>query len=288
MANKTLKDLIALKWYGYLGLCLIAFAQINFYTVIQPFASWYIVIVWYGFILFIDSLVYRIKGRSLIASYPKEFVFMILISVPFWLIFEFYNLFTHSWYYINYTDYIHFFDFMTILPAVLETFTLINALNIGGSVHMKKFRHAKAGISKFSNNLVKAIAALGTISLLLPIVLGPIGFVFMWVSLCLFFDPINYLTGRPSLIQKASEYGRGILIRISLAGFIMGFFWEFWNYQAYPKWAYTLPYPIFNVKIFAMPVEGYIGYAAFAAAAYLFYAFFRYPLFKGRNDLLSM
>src|SRR5271157_1094687 len=130
--------LFMLKWYGYLGLVLIALAQINFFAKIEPFATWYIPIVWYGYILFVDSLVYNVKKRSLISSYPKEFLFLVVLSVPFWLIFEFYNIFTLSWHYLNYVWYVHFVDFTTIMPAILETFSLYTALNVGRRFDKKK------------------------------------------------------------------------------------------------------------------------------------------------------
>lgn len=278
-----------LKWYGFLGLLLIALAEINFVTVIQPFASWYIVIVWYGFILFIDSLVYAAKGKSLISSHANEFVFILLLSVPFWLIFEFYNLFTHSWYYINYLYYVHLFDFTTILPALLEVFSLITALGVGSSFDSKMPRKTVGTSRRHSGNAVIAIlAAIGFVLALLPIALGPAGFLFMWIGIALFLDPLNCLLGKPSLLLKAADGKKSTLINLSIAGLIMGFFWEFWNYQAYPKWVYNLPSFIINVKLFAMPLEGYVGYVAFAVSAYLFYAFFRGFVFRKRNELLDM
>ncbi len=276
-----------LRWYGYLGLLLMLAAEINFYAAVQPFATWYIVIIWYGYILFVDSIVYMRRGKSIITSYPKEFLFMLLISVPFWLIFELYNLFTLSWHYINYVWYVHLFDFTTILPAVMETFTLTNAFGVGKRFDLKPSKHLGAKPGRHAGP-IRLLVLLGGIVMILPALVGPIGFILMWISLCFFFDPLNYLVGRPSLLQKASIGERSALIRASIAGLVMGFFWELWNYQAYPKWYYTLPSFIINIKLFAMPLEGYIGYTAFGASVFLFYAFFRGYLFKGRNELLNM
>ena len=263
-------------------------AEVNFITVIQPFATWYIVIVWYGFILFVDSLVYHIKGKSLISSYPKEVAFMLLISAPFWLIFEFYNLFTHSWYYVNYVYYVHIFDFTTILPALLEAFSLMHALGIG-----KRFdKNARAGsgepLGGNKATSIKLLAMAGLAIAVLPVVLGPDGFLFMWIGIALLFEPVNYLAGRPSLLAMAGRGIRSVLVQLSAAGLVMGFFWEFWNYQAYPKWMYRLPSFIINVKLFEMPIEGYVGYIAFAVSVFLFYAFFRGFIFKKHNDLIAM
>ena len=274
-----------MKWYGYFGLLLILLAEINFHYVVQPFADWYIVIIWTGYILFVDSLVYHIKGKSLISTYPKEILSMAALSLPFWLIFEFYNFFTHSWYYINYIWYIHIFDFITILPAVMETFTLVKSLKLA-----TRFDSARRNIkSKAANAIsVKLLVVLGLILMISPIVLGPIGVLFMWSGIGLFLDPLNYITGRTSLLQKASTGIKSTILQTGISGLIMGFFWEFWNYQAYPQWVYTMPSLIINVKLFAMPIEGYIGYIPFGITCFLFYAFFRHSLFKNKNDLLAM
>jgi hypothetical protein len=281
-----------LRLYGYLGLVLIALAEINFWAVIEPFALWYLPIVWYGYILFVDSLVFRIKKRSLITSYPKEFVFLLLISVPFWLIFELYNTFTGSWQYFNYTWYLHLVDFTTIMPALLETFSLLNAMNIGRRFDNKR-NAVKQGRSNraneaFGRNIIKLLIVFGVFAATLPALVPYFGFMLMWTGLFFFLDPFNYLTGRPSIIQKVSLGQKSLMIRLFLAGIIMGFFWECWNYQAYPKWMYTLPPYIYNIRLFEMPLEGYLGYLTFAMEVFLFFALFRSLLFKNDNDVLSM
>ena len=54
------------------------------------------------------------------------------------------------------------------------------------------------------------------------------------------------------------------------AGLICGFFWEMWNYYSYPKWYYTLPHVAF-LKIFEMPLLGYLGYIPFPMELYALY-----------------
>lgn len=280
---------MVLRLYGYLGIALIAFAEINFYAKIEPFATWYIPIVWYGYILLIDSIVYRLKNRSLMSSYPKEFIFMVALSVPFWLIFEFYNLFTVSWIYTNYVWYVHLFDFTTIMPAVLETFSLINSLGLGKrfdrSVNRSKAK--RLILRDGSGSLaIKLLIVVGVFAALLPVLVPMIGFPFIWFGLFLFIDPLNYLIGRPSIVQRVSQGKRSFVIQLFIAGIIMGFFWEFWNYQAYPKWHYNLPSFIPSIRLFEMPLFGYLGYLPFATEVFLFYALFRSFIFKKGNDLL--
>ncbi len=278
-----------MRAYGYLGLILIIFAEINFYAVIQPFATWYIPIVWWGFILFVDSLVYEVKKRSLLSSYPGELVFLALISVPFWSIFEVYNIFTHNWHYIHYVWYIHLIDFTIIMPSFMETFSLLSALNLGKrfDVAGKAKRLGKrAEISKYG--IVKLLPFAGAIAAILPIISPEIGFPFIWFGLFLLLDPLNYLTGRPSILQKIGAGKKSMAIQMACAGLITGFFWECWNYQAYPKWFYNIPQFLAQTRLFEMPLPGYLGYITFMAEVYLFFAFWRPFIFKGHNDVLSL
>jgi len=281
-----------LKWYGYLGLILILLTEANFYAKIQPFADWYVVIVWIGYILLVDSLVYMVKGKSLITHYPTEFAFLLFLSVPFWLIFEFYNLFTVSWIYTNYLWYVHPFDFATIMPAVLETFTLVNAVGLwkGLDKARKKVSGAVARRwnSQFYRNMIKLLAAIGAFAVVVPIIFPAIGFPFMWFGLFLLLDPLNYLVGRPSVIRRAAQGYWSIVPRLFLSGVIMGFFWELWNYQAYPQWHYNIAVVFAGTKLFEMPILGYLGYMPFAMEVFLFFALFRSFIFKKGNGLLSI
>ena len=57
--------------------------------------------------------------------------------------------------------------------------------------------------------------------------------------------------------------------------------WEFWNYWARAKWHYTVPI-MENLKIFEMPVPGYLGFPAFALECFTMYVFVRAMLVRLR------
>ena len=274
-----------MKLYGYLGVFLIAFAVINFYLVLQPFALLYIPIIWFGYIFIVDSLVFKLRKKSFVASYPKEFLLMVLVSVPFWGISEFYNFYSSTWIYGNYLWYVHVIDFLTILPAVAETFALVSALRIFEGLRVKlsngiRDRHVKlAGI---------LFLLLGAFFLVSPFALGFQPFPLVWLGLFMFLDPINLMIGNDSIFGYFMKGDYRRIPRLSLAGLIMGFFWELWNYLAYPKWAYNMPWlPLSNVKIFAMPLLGYLGYLPFALSVYAFYTLVRTPLFGSKKNPLE-
>lgn len=222
-----IRDDQMLRWYGYLGFALIALAMINFFTVIQPFATWYIPIIWTGFILFVDSLVYEVSKKSLISTYPKEVLLMVVISIPFWTLFEVYNLFTMSWHYVHYIWYVHFIDFAIILPAFVETFSLFKALEFGKRFDFKKakslVKEKRAIKNSMYENVIKLLIVFGAICAVLPVLFPKAAYAFVWFGLLLFLDPLNYLTGRPSILHKISTGKKSLAAQIVFAGLITGF-----------------------------------------------------------------
>jgi hypothetical protein len=100
----------------------------------------------------------------------------------------------------------------------------------------------------------------------------------VWLGFIFLLDPINRRLGAPSL---GSEFQRGDarrLVNLALSGLLCGVLWEFWNYWAHSKWHYTVPI-MENLKIFEMPVPGYLGFPAFALECFTMYVFIRRLLF---------
>jgi hypothetical protein len=63
--------------------------------------------------------------------------------------------------------------------------------------------------------------------------------------------------------------------------------WEFWNYWARTKWIYTVPI-LAEVRIFEMPVPGYLGFPAFALECFAMYAIARRLIWRGRGRPLAL
>ncbi len=271
-----------MKTYGILGLLLILLTELNFYFKIEPFAYWYFPLIWTGYILFLDATIYKLKGNSLLSNHPKRLIFLIFLSLATWWIFEFINYFTGNWHYTldklyqfsikNWKDFQQIFSkylsFATVIPALFETAELILTLHWFDHI---SFKH-KHTITK---NLLFILLILGLLSLLLPLMYPAFFFPLVWVCFFFFLDPINYLNKQPSIIQHLKDRHLKIPLTFAFASLICGFFWEFWNYWALRKWTYTIPY--FNwLKIFEMPLLGYLGYLGFGLETYAIIVFARY------------
>lgn len=257
-------------YLGAIGIFLIVFAQITNFLKIEPFVYWYIAMMWYGYILIVDSIVYLLKGNSYIINRPKKFIILAILSTIFWLIFELYNTFLPGWYYTNVPGRPSrcipcYFAISTILPAVFETFEFVRGLRI--------FQKTKIEKIKIHKLLPYISILIGLIFMIIPYFYrSPYMWILVWAGFIFLLDPINYLFHEKSLISQFKSGKLKIILSVFLAGYICGFFWEFWNSWAYTQWHYAIPV-VGGFKIFEMPVLGYIPYGFFAWELYSMYYF---------------
>src|SRR3989344_2057889 len=282
------------KKYGVLGIILILFAQLNFIFKLQPFATWYFPIIWLGYILVLDAIVFKIKNHSLVSNRFHDFINLFLISAFMWWIFEFLNLATGNWTYINTDSNLIYknlagsltllgvlkatISFSTVLPAIIETTHLVRIFHFFDKVKLKKHHN-------ITHVLLFSMFALGILSFILPFFFPKYAFPLIWVSLFFILDPINYLHKQSSIIAHLKDGRLVIPLSLIIAGTVFGFFWEFWNYYAITKWTYYVPYVGF-FKIFEMPILGYLGYGPFALELYAIYHFIG-TLHKEETNILK-
>jgi hypothetical protein len=234
---------------------------------VEPFWSWNTPIAWTGFILFADAVVSRAQGGSWLRSNPREFMFLAIVSIPLWLVFEFYNLFIENWFYTGLPDnfalrlFGYAWSFATIWPAIFLGAELVAVWRGGAQPH--------------SRAIPLISMMLGAVMLSWPLVWpSPYLAAPVWLGFIFLLDPVNERLGGESL---AADFRRGTydrLINLSLSGLLCGVLWEFWNYWAHAKWHYTVPI-MENVKIFEMPLPGYLGFPAFALECFTMYVFVR-------------
>lgn len=261
--------------YGLLGLLLIIITSMNFYFQIEPLATFYFPLIWYGYILTIDALVYKLRKESLI-SRPKQFFGLVLVSAFFWWFFEFSNISLKNWNYqglgvlsenLTLRNLYGTIAFSTVLPALFETIELFKTLHLFDKAMLKKH-------FKISKSFLHFVTAFGIACFIAVVVFPKIAFPLIWLSFFLILDPINYLHRQPSIIGFLKQGKLSTPLTIAFSGLLLGFLWELWNYYAKIKWVYNIPYVGF-LKIFEMPILGYLGYPFFGLELYSMYWFFR-------------
>lgn len=272
---------------AWIGLLVMITSETATLAHVEPFWSWNTPIAWTGFILFADALVFRARGHSWIRSEPREFLCLALTSIPLWLVFEFYNRFIDNWYYVGLPENValryfgYAWSFATIWPAIFESAELV-AVWRGPSP-----THPAHPALPAPPALVAISIAAGAAMLVWPLV-WPSRYLAapVWLGFILVLDPINARLGAESLLADARRGRYDRLVNLAFSGFLCGFLWEFWNYWSRSKWHYTVPI-MEHVKLFEMPLPGFLGFPAFALECFTMYVFVRMAFTKlGRTIAL--
>jgi len=252
------------------GALLIAFAEMTMLLRVQPFAIWNFPVLWWGYILTVDGLGEFFSARSMLKEHPGRIALMALLSSGVWWVFEGLNVVVKNWHYVNVPDSILaevFFKslaFSTVIPAVFATSWLLESL------HLLEFAGRKRAAP--STRAPQRVMLLGIACFVLAAAVRTYFFWAIWLGFIFLLEPWNYLHGEPSMLQRYLAGDLGPIFRLMLAGLICGIFWEFWNYWAYLKWQYTIPWLGF-LKVFEMPVLGYLMYPLFALEVYAMYMY---------------
>src|SRR6266851_1997185 len=77
--------------HGYVGIAIMLLAEGLLFGGNHFVGHWFTPIIWTGYILFADALVFKLKGRSLVTTDRLEFVVIVLVSIGGWWLCEFYN-----------------------------------------------------------------------------------------------------------------------------------------------------------------------------------------------------
>jgi hypothetical protein len=260
--------------YGFVGFAIIAVAEILLFLGVEFVAIFFTPICWTGYILVIDAAVFRVRGRSLLRTEPQAFVWMAVLSIFLWLVFEGYNLELRNWTYVGLprnelVRYLGYgWAFATIWPAILETSEFLLAT---------LFRErGPAPPPPQPRKATSVWIVLGLAMLVFPLLarfnVQTYLFGLVWLGLILTIDPLNYRAQRPSLLGDLIQGYRARIWALLLAGCLCGIMWEFWNYWATGKWLYIFPI-LEQYRIFEMPVPGYLGFPAFALEVFAMYVF---------------
>ncbi|HUV37799.1 MAG TPA: hypothetical protein VMX58_12755 [Patescibacteria group bacterium] len=271
--------------HGILGIAVIAAAEL-FLARGSGFARTYFTpLVWTGYILLIDAVIAARRGASPITARRIEFLLSLPLSIVCWYVFEGVNLLLRNWEYVDlpantaarWVGYA--WSYATILPGIFVTAELIDTF-IGDRFRDRRPIDFSPGVETV---FFFAGFALFVVPLIFP---SPYLCPLPWISVLLWLEGLNdrLRIGSFSAMFRRGDYG--LFTSLIIAGGICGLLWEFWNFWAGTKWHYHVPY-LPNVKLFEMPVLGFLGFLPFALECFLMYRFTRYltPIAAERDVL---
>ena len=254
-------------WHGWVGLGLIAVAwPLNW---LLPGLRTHLLFfpLWLGYALAVDALVLRRRGTSIVHRSPGGFAMLFALSAPAWWLFEAFNLRTQNWEYVgaeHFSDLTYFalasVAFSTVMPAVFGTAELVRSFG-----WVERFRDGPRIPRSRRSALV--LAGMGAVMLALVLAWPTYAYPFVWGAIFGLTEPLNVALGRPSLFDSLGRGDWRPAVSLMAGALLTGFFWELWNYYAYPKWVYHTPGVGF-LYVFEMPIIGFIGYLPFALELY--------------------
>jgi hypothetical protein len=259
-----------LALHGWIGLALVAIAWPLNWLLPGMRTSVMFFPLWLGYCLAVDALVLRSRGTSLLARSWKRYIGLFLLSAPTWWIYEVLNLRIQNWVYKGAESFgpLGYFllaslSFSVVIPAVFGAAEL--------AAGTRFIQNLKPWLVIRGDRRTMAIFfTLGWAMLGLMIAWPRYFFPFAWLSILFLLEPVNVWLGHHSLFERTARGDWRPIVSLFLGGLLTGFFWEMWNYYAYPKWIYQIPGVGF-LHIFEMPLLGYFGYLPFALELYALY-----------------
>jgi hypothetical protein len=268
--------------WGWVGLGIIAAAEVALFAGQPLVGHWFTPIVWTGYVLFVDALAVRVTGWSYLTTHRVDGLVVALASILCWWLFEWYNaprfwrggadaiglwwqyhgLEPNPWLRRLGYDW----AFATIFPALFLTAAVLRARLFQG-VRVRPWRPSPAAH--------RLMIALGAVMVVLPLAIVSAWLVpLVWTGFALLLEPLNARAGRPSWLADLGRGDASRVLGLLAAGAVCGVLWEFWNYWAATRWTYTVPY-LGHLKLFEMPVLGYLGFPPFALECYAMYHWLR-------------
>lgn len=226
--------------------------------------------LWLGYSLAVDGLVYLRRGSSLLRRNPRAYAGLFLVSAPVWWLFELINLRTQNWAYPGielvepfWRVVLKTLSFSTVLPAVFGTAELVSTWG-------RLKRLGPGPVVPPTRPVLLAFLLLGATMMALLLLWPRLFFPFLWLSLYFMLAAVNGLLGFRTLGAHTVYGDWRPPLALMLGALVCGFFWEFWNFWAYPRWVYHVP-PFEFLHIFEMPLLGYGGYLPFGLELFALY-----------------
>jgi hypothetical protein len=279
-----------MKLHGWAGLLLLLVSEYCLFYRIDPFYSWFYCFAWWSYILLADSLLLRLRGRSLLVGRSRELSRMLFLSVFIWLIFEAYNLIIHNWAYHDVISNLwmrwcgYGLAFATVLPGIFITSDLLEVwlFGIHGGPSASEAEPMPGSPAAGASTMFLFLGAFLTVA---PLFWPRYFFSTVWLGPIFLLDPLLEKLRIRSLSHSISCGSLRRLWSLLLGGLACGLLWEFWNFWAPSKWVYTVPY-FSRWKVFEMPVLGFLGFPPFALECWILYHLISEGLSRARPAAL--
>jgi len=256
--------------HGWIGIGLsVVFWALN-WSLSGPRTHWGFFPMWLGYCLAMDGLVFKLRGTSLLTRSWRKYIGLFFISALVWWFFEIANTRLQNWRYVGaelFTPAAYAFwatlSFTTVIPAVFGSAELFSSLPF--------VQRLKGGpVIRPTRLTAWAFFITGVIMFAMMIAWPRLFFPFLWLSVYFITEPVNIWLGYRNLGCSTASGDWRPVIALWLGVLLTAFFWEMWNYLAYPKWIYNIPWGQFG-HVFEMPILGYGGYLPFALELFAIY-----------------
>ncbi len=248
-----------------LGLAVFAAATAGMALRLEPFFTWYFLFAWWPFIAVGESSLLLMGGYSEPWERPGRFGALCALSVALWLGYEVLNFRLGNWHYLGLPHSLparwagYAASFATVLPGLSVTRRLIEFTGA--------FEGARCAPWTVARRLGPAAAAAGLACLGLAMAWPGWCFALVWAAAPLLLEPWLRARGGRSLLRDLALGRPRHAYTTLLAGLVCGGLWECWNFWAGAKWFYTVPL-VGELRLFEMPVLGFIGFPPFALGCY--------------------
>jgi Domain of unknown function (DUF4332) len=246
---------------------LVVVAVLRYYE-IPPVPTWFYVFAWYPTLVILDQLVVLRGGESLLAR-PGTLLAMLWWSAVIWFLFEAINFRLANWYYV-FLPASRLARWMgitvslaTVVPALLLPARLLDRLGVWHDLHSRPL--------PLGARELRLALSLGGVLLAAVLAFPRYLYALTWGALWLVGEPLLYRSDPDhSLFGDIARGSWGRIARLLAAGLFAGALWETFNALARGRWIYTVPF-LEHLKLFEMPVIGFLGFPFFALEAWSLY-----------------
>ena len=251
------------------SLIFLVFASVMMLRGVDPFVTFFYIFAWYPTIVLLDCAIAARTGSYYLLDRPRFAASLLGWSAVLWFFFEAINFRVQNWYYISLPPSLPVrwlgttASFATVLPAIFLAEKWLAS--------RRAFAVDRWPTFKLKDAVLAGVFITGIIFIALSLIWPRLFFPLIWGALTLLLEPLNYRKdpGR-SLLGDLAAGRPARLLRLLVAGLLIGFVWEMYNIEARSKWVYTVP-GFENFKLFEMPLLGFLGFPVFALDCFVAY-----------------